>query len=214
MSELPSPAENPSGPGSLLTRIQNRAEEWLIHLNERDHWLFRLYDRANELWAALVFRGVRERASRIDAPLEGKGDVARLRFLTPADGEGFAELLSRFDFKYTPPHPRDRRGALRALRRRHYLPFGIFHGDRLVGYTLVRLFFPRRAATGVWSIPSNYNRGFSQMAVKTTADFMKAEGFADYVTVPLDNPHSLRGAQWAGWRIVRTNRRAYVLRHE
>jgi len=199
---------------SLGTRITNRAEEWLIDLNARNHWLFRAYDRGNELWAALVFRGVRERASRIDVPLEGKHDTGRLRFLTPADEKDFADLLARFDFKYLPPHPTDARSAARALRRRHYLPFGIFHQGRLVGYTLVRMFFPRRAATGVWSLPSNHNRGFSQMAVKTTAAFMKAEGFADYVTVPLDNVHSLRGAQWAGWRIVRTNRRAHVLRHE
>jgi len=52
------------------------------------------------------------------------------------------------------------------------------------------------------------------VSVETTAVFTKAEGFADYVTVPLDNPYSLRGAQWAGWRIVRTNRDAHVLRHE
>jgi hypothetical protein len=194
-------------------RLLASAEVLIYELNERHHWAFRLYDACNELWARLVFRRVRRRASRIDVPLPGRQGTARLRFLTPADAEAFAGLLARFDFKYLPPHPLDRESARRALRRTSYLPFGIFDGEELVGYTLVRLFFPWRAVHGVWSLPSNYNRGFSQMAVKKTSDFTGAQGLNDFVTVPVDNVHSLRGAQWAGWRIIRSNRRFHLLRH-
>lgn len=198
---------------SARTDLLNRAEEWIYRANERQHWVFRIYDFGNELWARLVFRGVRRRARAYARTLEGKGDRAELRFLGEDDLDAFASLLARFDFKYLPPHPLDRASAAWALRRRSYLPFGIFHRGELVGYTLVRLFFPRRAVTGVWSLRSNHNRGFSQVAVKTTAEFTAREGLHDYVTVPIDNPHSLRGAQWAGWKIIRTNRRFHVLRH-
>ena len=194
-------------------RLLNRAEEWIYRANERQHWIFRLYDHCNEIWAGLVFRGVRRRAHDFVRTLEGKGDTAELRFLRLDDLDEFAAMLERFTFRYLPPHPLDRGSAEWALRRASYLPFGIYHGGALVGYTLVRLFFPKRAVTGVWSIPSNHNRGFSQVAVKTTAEFTLAEGLHDYVTVPVDNPHSLRGAQWAGWKIIRTNRRFHVLRH-
>jgi hypothetical protein len=204
---------DPAPAASVSTRLQNRAEEWIYQLNEQQHPIFRLYDWGNEVWAKLRFRGVRRRAAEFARTLQGKGDTAELRFLTPEDSDAFADLLARFDFKYLPPHPLDRENAVWALRRSSYLPYGIFYRGELVGYTLVRLFFPGRAVTGVWSIPMNHNRGFSQVAVKTTAEFTLAEGLSDYVTVPVDNPYSLKGAQWAGWKIVRTNRRFHVLRH-
>ena len=194
-------------------RLVAAAEESVYALNERQHWAFRLYDGFNELWARLVFRGVRRRASRIDTTLPGRRGVARLRFLGPEDTQSFAALLAAFDFKYLPPHRLDARSAATALRRASYLPFGIFVDGELVGYTLVRFFFPWRAVHGVWSLPSHHNRGFSQMAVKKTSDFTGGEGLADFVTVPVDNIYSLQGAQWAGWRIVRSNRRFHVLRH-
>jgi hypothetical protein len=198
---------------SPLQRLLSAAELWIYELNERQHWIFSVYDALNELWARLAFRKLRRQAAELDVELKGKDDTERLRFLTPADEEAFAALLSGFTFKYRPPHPTDPRSARRALHRASYLPFGIFEDGELVGYTLVRLFFPRRAVHGVWSLPSNYNRGFSQMAVRKTSEFTGAHGMTDYVTVPVDNVFSLRGAQWAGWEIIRSNRRFHVLRH-
>ena len=111
------PATQPTG---FLARIQDRAEETIYRLNEQDHWIFRVYDLANEIFAALRFRGVRRRAAAIDVPLRASDGVeARLRFLTPADDEPFADLLARLTaVRYRPPHPLDRAAALRALRRR------------------------------------------------------------------------------------------------
>ena len=134
-----------------------------------------------------------------------------MRFLTPSDETAFAALLARFDFAHTPPHALDAATAGRVLRRASYLPFGIFHEGELVGYVLVRYLAPRSAFTGVWSIPDVYNHGFSQAAVLATHPFMRSQWLLDYVTVPLDNIWSLQGAQWAGWRIVRSNQRFHVL---
>ena len=50
-------------PRGLREKLLSRAEEWIYELNERDHWLFALYDHANELWSRLVYRGVRRRAA-------------------------------------------------------------------------------------------------------------------------------------------------------
>jgi hypothetical protein len=72
--------------------------------------------------------------------------------------------------------------------------------------------FPRRAFTGVWTLPKHRNAGFSQAAVKRTGQFTDEEGVIDYVTVPLDNLPSLRGAQWAGWEPLRKNERFHLLR--
>lgn len=203
-------------PHTAAEKLLCRAEEWIYDLNERNHWFFRFYEFCNELWASITFRGVRARASRYDAPLEGKeGPPCRIRFLTPDDEVAFADLLARFDFEHLPPHPLDRASAAAVLRRRSYLPFGLFDpAGQLVGYTLVRLFFPRRAATGTWVLRTPHTRWVARASVKTTAEHItKPEGLADYVTVPLDNELSLRGAMWAGWRIVRTNRRFHVLLH-
>ena len=66
--------------------------------------------------------------------------------------------------------------------------------------------------------PKEFVVGFDALAVFVHPDnpkteFTLSEGLSDYVTVPVDNIYSLRGAQWAGWKIVRTNRRFHVLRH-
>lgn len=196
----------------LVGGIRNAIETKLYDLNERNHFLFRLLERANDLWAGLAFRGVRRRARKLDDVIRGKNSAARLRFLTPEDLDAFAELLARFDFKYLPPHPRDRQTAARVLRRAGYLPFGVFLGDELVGYTLLRLLFPRRALTGVWTLSTERTAGFSRAAVRRTGQFTDQEGLIDYATVPLDNPASLRAAEWAGWRVLRRNERFYVLR--
>jgi hypothetical protein len=127
--------------------IQDAAEMWIYALNERQHWLFRLYDGVNEAWARLVFRGVRRRAARFARELPAAEANTRLRFLAPADLDAFVALLAAFEFQYVPPHPLDRSAAARALRRASYLPFGIFRADELIGYVLVRIVFPRRAVS-------------------------------------------------------------------
>lgn len=203
-------------PRTVRERLLCRAEEWIYDLNARGHWLFSVYEAVNEVWAALVFRGVRRDAARYDDVLEGKdGARVRIRFLTPGDEADFAGLLARFDFAYLPPHPLDRAAAARVLRRRSYLPFGLYDPDgALVGYTLVRLFLPWRAATGTWVLRTPHTRWVARASVKATAEHVtRKPGLADYVTCPLDNVASLRGAQWAGWRIVRTNRHFHVLLH-
>ncbi|MEN8182070.1 MAG: hypothetical protein ABFS46_06000 [Myxococcota bacterium] len=199
---------------SAWPRLRDWAEVQLYELNERNHWLFRLYDWGNEIWAALVFRGVRRRAGEIDARVPGSEDCCQLRLLRPSDLEAFAGLLEKFDFKYLPPHSLDRRTAERSLRRSSYLPFGLFYEGELVGYLLVRLFFLRRAVTAIWSLRVAHNKGFSKGAGLVTSAFTRSEGLADYITVPLDNIYSLKAAEGAGWNVVRKNRRFYVLLHE
>jgi len=193
----------------------SRAEVWIYELNERGHWLFRLYDRCNEVWARMVFRSVRERASRLDETLVGRGVTVRMRVLGPEDLDALVALFETLgQHKYLPPHPLDRESARAAISRMSYLPFGWFDGERLVGYLLVRLFFPKRAATGVWMLTECFNSGLGTLGVDTTGTFTTSEGFDDYITVPLDNIASLRGAVTAGWRIQRKNKRFYVLLRE
>jgi hypothetical protein len=208
-------ATAPQPDSGFFGRLQNRAEEAIYRLNEVDHWIFRLYDWGNEIFAALRFRGLRRRAGALDVTFQTRSGVdARIRFLTPADGEAFAHFLGSLDARYVPPHPLDRASALRALRRRSYLPFGIFVGGRLVGYLLLRLFFPNRAVTGIWTLPETHNLGLGQASLRETARFTRSEGIPDYATIPVDNENSVRMAVAAGWRVIRTNRRFHVLLRE
>ncbi len=207
-SEVPATAKRPSS----YARLVDAAEEWVYQLNENDHWVFRIYDQFNELHASIFMRGVRERGSRLDRVLEcSDGSRARLRFLTTDDEESLVGLLASLDARYMPPHPRDRDTATRALRRRSYMPFGIFIGDRMVGYVLLRLFFPWRVVTGIWTLPETHNLGLAQLCLRQTCGFSGDEKIANYCTIPIDNHNSLRVALGVGWRILRTNRRFHVL---
>jgi len=187
-------------------------ETWLYDLNARNHWLFRFMEWANDQYARIAYRGVRRRASAIDDEIPGRDRTARLVFLSPEDVGVFADLLARFDFEHLPPHPLDRNTAAAVVRRPSYLPFLILRDDEAVGYALVRLVFPNRAFTGVWTFPDPANAGFSRAAVKRTGQFTDREGIIDFVTVPLDNLPSKKGAEWAGWSVIGRNQRFWLLR--
>ncbi len=202
-------------PTPLLDRLQQRAEEWIYRLNERNPWLFRLYDLANEVWASLVFRRARRRAGpALDVAVEGRGGPARLRVLGPPDLDVVADFLASLDVKYVPPHPRDRAAAARALRRRSYVPIGVFMDGEMVGYVLQRFFFPRRIVSGIWMTPATHNAGLGRQCYRAQAQFTLAERLPNYCTIPLDNEPSLRIALWSGFEIVRRNRRFYVLKQK
>jgi hypothetical protein len=157
-------------------------------------------------------RGVREGGSQLDRVVEcSDGSRARLRSLTPDDEASLAFLLASLTARYMPPHSTDRDTVARALRRRSYLPFGIFIGDRMVGYVLLRMFFPWRVVTGIWTLPETHNLGLAQLCLRQTCDFSRSRGIDNYCTVPIDNHNSLRVALGVGWRILRTNRRFHVL---
>jgi hypothetical protein len=200
-------------PSSFFERVLSRMEEWIYTLNEQNHWIFKLYDAANEAWAGLFFGGIRRAALDFDVPLHGKGIEARMRLLRPGDFEAFAALLASFDFKYMPPHPLDRETARSALHRKSYLPLGLFHDGELVGYLLLRLFAPKRVVLGIWSVQSYQNRGLTTVACVAAANFTQANGYPNFVTIPLDNTYSLRVVLTVGWKMQRTNSRFHLLRY-
>jgi len=195
-----------------VQKVSEALETWLYELNERDHWFFRLLESVNDVYAGLIFPGVRRRAALIDEPIRGRNREYRMRFLVADDAEILIELFAQFDFAYSPPHSLDADAVRGLLARPSYLPFGLFRDDECVGYCLVRLIAPRSCFTGVWSLPALWNEGMSQAAVKRSGAFTDAEGLLDFVTVPLDNLASKKGAEWAGWETVRANRRFFLLR--
>ena len=204
-----SPVEKRPG---LRARLQDAAEEWIYRLNERGSFIFRIYDLSNEIFSRIRFSGLRRRASHLDVSFITRTDLeARIRFLRPDDEAPFAEMLSQLDARYLPPHSTDPAGAADALQRASYLPFGIFVEGDLVGYLLLRLFYPSRAVTGIWTLARTHNMGLGQEALRQTAAFTQSEGLPDYATIPIDNRNSVRMANAAGWQVVRTNRRFHVL---
>ncbi len=210
---------DPSGPSGTDPRaeevsfgLQDRLEMWIYKLNEEQHWIFRLYDWGNEIWARLFFGGTRRRASEIDLLVPVKDVEAHVRFLVPEDAEVFADFMSQLDVRYLPPHELHAEEADIALRRRSYLPFGIFVEGRMIGYILLRLFFFRRAVTGIWMLASTHSAGVGRHTLLQSVEFLKRERLPNYCTIPLDNEPSLRIAHWCGWRVARTNRHFHVLK--
>ena len=193
-------------------RFQTLLEEWIYRLNEEQHWIFQVYDWGNEVWASLFFRGVRRRASELNAEIDVKGTPVRVRFLNPGDEAVFAEFMARLDAKYLPPHELRKQDAAKALARRSYIPIGIFVEGEMIGYILLRLFFFRRIVTGIWMVASTHGGGIGRYTLNESVNFVRAEGIPNYCTIPLGNDPSLRIAYWCGWRVIRTNSRFDVLR--
>ena len=202
----------PQDAPTLFQRVQDGAEEAIYRLNEKGSFIFKVYDLSNEIFARFRFGALRKRASRLNVPFETRGGLAaRIRFLAPSDQSAFAEMLAGLKGRYGPPHPVDSSAATTALNRASYLPFGIFVEEKLSGYLLLRLFYPSRAVTGIWTLPDTHNLGLGQESLRQTAAFTRSEGLPDYATIPVDNHNSLRMANAAGWQVIRTNKRFHVL---
>jgi hypothetical protein len=204
------PPEGTSAEARLT--LLDRLEEWIYRLNDENHWIFRVYDWGNEVWARMFLRGVRRRGLSIDEWVEGSKGRARVRCLGPDDVDAFAGFLAALDVRYLPPHPLDRRAAEQALGRQSYVPLGIFWEDELVGYVLVRLFFFRRAVNGIWMLPAVHGQGLGKRSLWVSAKVPGSEAMAGYCTIPLGNEPSVRSALWCGYEIIRTNRRFHVLK--
>jgi hypothetical protein len=206
--------ENP--PRTPLARLLSRAEEWIYELNAREHPIFRLYDAGNALWARLAFRGARRRLRKFEARVHTKGGrEAVMRWIPPDRDWELAELFEHFDFPYLPPHPLDRAAVRRVLEAPHCIALGIYGPQgQLFGYSLIRLFFPRRAVMGMWIHSNAHTRGLGQICSYATTRLTNSEGLPNFITIPRDNVASLRAVLWSGWRILRTNRRFHVLLHD
>jgi hypothetical protein len=201
-------------PRTPAQRLLARAEEWIYDLNAREHWIFRVYDAGNAAWARVAFRGVRRRAGEFEAHARTKAGVdAVMRVVRPGQADELAALFADFQFRYRPPHPLDPGAVRRLLAAPHCIPFGIWVQGRLMGYSLIRLFFPRRAVMGIWFLQSHATRGHGQIFSYATSRWTRSEGLPNFITVPRDNVASLRGAMLSGFRILRTNRRFHVLLH-
>lgn len=203
---------SPQDAGEPRRSIQTRLEEWIYRLNEEQHWIFRIYDWGNEIWARLFFGATRRRASELDLKVTVNEVEAHVRFLAPEDETVFADFMAQLDAKYLPPHELHSEQAAKALARRSYLPLGIFLGGRMTGYILLRLFFFRRAVTGIWMLATTHGAGIGRRTLLESVEFLKREGLPNYCTIALENRTSLRMAYWCGWRVIRTNRRFDVLK--
>jgi hypothetical protein len=67
-------------------------------------------------------------------------------------------------------------------------PCLIFRRGKLIGYVLVRLFFPRRVVSGIWVLPQHHDLGLAVAAVRASGVFTKSEGLPDYVTSHRQHP--------------------------
>ncbi|HVH17288.1 MAG TPA: hypothetical protein VNF72_03215 [Myxococcota bacterium] len=203
-------------PRTVLAKLLGRAEEWIYEANAQDHPMFRLYDAGNALWARIAFSGVRRRASLFRAELRGRdGARAVMRWLAPSDEDALVRLWGEFDFRFLPPHALDRKTAARVLTSPHCLALGVDDEEgRLVGYSLIRLFFPRRAVMGLWLLRKVHTQGFGNAAAFATTLLTRAEGLPNFVTIPRENLPSLATVLSCGWRLLRTNRGFHVLVHD
>ena len=202
--------EEPTPPPRL--GLLDHLEEWIYRLNERDHWIFRSYDFANEVAAVALFRRTRAAARALRTEFGGAGAAASLRLLRPEDTESFSSFLASLGTRYLPPHRLDSRTAARVLRRRSHLPFGIFVEGRLQGYVLARFFLPGRVVAGIWILPAIHGRRYGRDGWWAVVEFLHRQGWPLYCTIPRGNTPSIRTALAAGFDFVRTNRRFHVLR--
>ena len=203
-------------PATPLAKLLGRAEEWIYEANARDLAIFRLYDFGNAMWARIRFAGVRRRAASFRAELRGRdGARAVMRWLAPSDEDALVRLWGEFDFRFLPPHALDRATATRVLTAPHCLPLGVDDEEgRLVGYSLIRLFFPRRAVMGLWLLRKVHTQGFGNAAAFATTLLTRAEGLPNFVTIPRENLPSLATVLSCGWQLLRTNRGFHVLVHD
>ena len=97
--------------------------------------------------------------------------------------------------EFSLPHKTDLKSLRWVFSRNSYIPLGIFHEGNLIGYSLVRLLFPKLASYAIFVARDWQGRGIGTAALGKQLDFINQIGFNPSSAVNKANVKSLRMLQ-------------------
>lgn len=180
---------------NLLDRLQQRRSRW-----------FDLVVFCNEIYIRFYFivTGRRWRMKPINEGFIVRGERFWLRTI---DSTWLDRLVEFFEGECTPeqkktfnPHPLDYRGMKKVFRRWHYITLGIFSEKDLVGYCVIRPFFPNKGLYAIIVGQRWRNRGIGAGALRIEVEYIAKIGLKPMSAVRNTNLPSIRILSKAGIR--------------
>ena len=126
------------------------------------------------------------------------------RRLKREDGEALAhffEVQPEEAFDYFKPHAFDLKTIDKLLRNRSFLAYGVFDGERLVGYYFLRSYFMGKSYLGKIVDNDYRGKGIGKHMCLYAMDIAKAMGMHMYETISKENISSLYSTQ----RVLKVN---------
>lgn len=94
-------------------------------------------------------------------------------------------------FQFFNPHPFDTKTLGKLIRNRSFLAFGVYDGDRLIGYWFLRSFFMGKAYFGKMVDATCQGQGIGQQMCLSAMNLASSLGMHMYETISRKNPASL-----------------------
>ncbi|WP_018866764.1 MULTISPECIES: GNAT family N-acetyltransferase [unclassified Thioalkalivibrio] len=171
-------------------------EQLAYQLKHRLPWLFRGVEAVARGVTVLRFGG-RIRRARRQGTLQGRvaGEPAVMRPLGVEDLDALSGFLSgqpEERLQYFRPHGFDHRSLRRVLASGAFLNYGLFAGDRLVGYALLKVAPTGSAFIGLLVHPDFAGMGLGRFIVQFLYWQASRAGLRARSTISRHNPASLR----------------------
>ncbi|MBP7055335.1 MAG: GNAT family N-acetyltransferase [Candidatus Omnitrophica bacterium] len=116
---------------------------------------------------------------RLDA-----SDIPRLEYF-------FKHSINTKSAAFIMPHRTDRVSLQYLFGKTSHIPMGIFCGDALVGYALIRLLFPDRASYSIFVADNWQGKGIGTAALEMQLGLIKDLKFKPYSAVCKNNARSI-----------------------
>jgi len=185
----------------------------LVKLNNENSRAFDIIMLINELYFALFFyRLYKRKMACFSERLNIKGSQYRGIRLDASLAQQLYDFVAGLNEKYMPPHRTDQKSIKRLLKKRACFALGVFDGQRMVGYGLIRFFFPKRAVPTTWVIDEYKGKGIGGALLTLEIDLIRESGFTVFTTVAKDNIVALNNNKKRGLRVVLETDSFYVFR--
>lgn len=107
----------------------------------------------------------------------------------------FNYSLSPISPEYFIPHKTDIISLKKLLKKKCCICLGIFYGPELIGYAIIRLFFPNKGLYGIFIADKWQGKGIGTAVLKYQLHLINKLGFYPYSIVSKRNIKSIRMLQ-------------------
>ena len=168
----------------------------MMEIQKRQGLPYRLIMSVNELYIRLFLPRRVAQAQGYAELFKAGGNEFVIKALDISDAPKVCDFF-KYSIKtdgtdYVMPHKTDAASIAALFKRASHIPLGIFHGNDLIGYALIRLLFPNSASYAIFIAETWRGRGVGTFALGKQLDLIKRLGFQPHSAVSKKNERSLK----------------------
>ena len=158
-------------------------------------FLWKLVDYCNRTLLVFFYQ---KKLRKLNQKLSNFQDIVnnyQYKRLELKDVDELVDFFSRFDsdnLLYFHPHDFDNKSLLKIIKSPAMVALGYYKDKKLIGYFFLRLFFTKKAFTGLIVDPGYRNLGIGKTMISILKSLTNTLGFKLYSTISRNNQQSLK----------------------